>query len=102
LKIIGLKWKKDSSLPKNHPLAPKSPCSGPFFEAVKIYTLKDLRAKRQGGQVTRRHAVMNGSEEFAKSQKSNAPNADIVDFCLSPMMLCVGIYRVMMILARRS
>jgi hypothetical protein len=102
LKIIGLKWKKDSSLLKNHPLAPKSPYSVPFSEAVKIYTLKGLRARRQGGQATLQHAAMNGSEGFAKNQKSNVPNAGIAAFYLSLMMLYAFIYRVTMILARPS
>jgi hypothetical protein len=79
---LAAKWKRDSNLPKNHPPVPKSPYSDPFSEAVKIYTLGDLKVKRRGNQAIHPRVVTNGYEEFAKNQKSNVLNADIGDFFL--------------------
>ncbi len=74
------KWKRSFKSPKNHPLAPKSLYSALFSEAAKTYTPGGLKAKRRGNRAIHPHVGTNGYEEFAKSQKSNALNADIADF----------------------
>ena len=96
------KWKRSFKTPKNHPLVPKSLYSALFSGAVKIYIPVDSKVKKRENRATRLHAVMTGSQEFAKSRKSNALNADIASSYLWPTMWYDGTFQATMILGKIS
>ena len=55
-------------------------CSAHYFEAMKTCTLGDSKVVKPVKLATHPRAAMNGSEGFAKSQRSNARNVGITVF----------------------